>query len=162
MNKRNSVRYGSELLPGSLSKVTLSWGEYTLIGSYVVNYCANGISIQLPATLSPAKLPKEKDTVKVLMPIDELWFTGTCIYIKKDSDTAVSMGIYFYIPEEQKYLRDLLYTSLNVPAESHSFVSYEWEELVGRLCDSEDPELKKIGCHHRDALRSHQDSPQAT
>ena len=161
MNKRNFVRYDSELLPGNLSKVTLAWGENTLIGSYVVNYCATGISILLPPTLSPAKMPKEKDTVKVLVPIDEMWFTGICIYVKQEKGGPCSMGIYFCNTEEQKYLKDLLYSSLNVPSESHRFVSYEWEELVAKLCDSDDPELKEIGRHHRAVLQSHQESPQS-
>jgi len=35
--------------------------------------------------------------------------------------------------------------SLRYGSESDSFVCHEWEEFVGKLCDSEDPHLKEIG-----------------
>lgn len=160
MNKRNHVRYGSELLPGSLGKVTLAWEENSLIGSYAVNYGPHGISIVIPAMANPPEMPREKENVRVLMPLDERWFTGTCIYVRHETDGSTSMGIFFCNPEEQHYLKDLLFNSLNIPRGSHSFVSYEWEEFVAKLCDSDDPKLQKIGYHHREVMKARQEGPQ--
>ena len=159
MNKRNFVRYGSQLLPGSLSKVTISWEENSLIGSYVVDYGPQGMSIIIPPLMNPLNIPEHNDTVRVLMPIDQMWFTGQCIHVNKESDGSVSMGIHFSDPKEQNYLKELLFNSLNVPGEPHSFVSYEWEELVGKLCDSEDPQLQKIGVHHLAVINGRKDVP---
>jgi hypothetical protein len=157
MNKRNSVRYGSELIPGNLSKVTISWQGKTLLGSYAANYCAHGIGVLIPPMLNPPEIPKEEETVKVLMPIDPMWFTGICMYVRNESDGSVSLGIYFSEPKEQVYLKDLLFDSLNVPSDLNSFVSYEWEELVGKLCNSDDPRLKEIGHHHLAILKTKQE-----
>ena len=159
MNKRNFVRYGSELLPGSLSKATISWEGTAAIGSFVVDYCPQGMSLVIPPLSSPLYIPGEKETVKVLMPINQTWFTGQCVYARNEPDGSVSMGIYFSDPKEQDYLKDLLFTSLNKPRARGSFVSYEWEELVGKLCASEDPDLQKIGNHHRAIIRYKQDGP---
>ena len=157
MNKRDFVRYGSEVLPEGLSRVTVSWGGNSQIVSYVVNYCAHGISISIPALLSPSELPNEKDTIMVLMPVDQRWFTGICIYARNESNGSVSIGIDFCYPEEQKYLKDLLFNALNAPSELHSFVSYEWEELVEKMCDSEDLQLKKVGYHHLAIIKAKQE-----
>jgi hypothetical protein len=159
MNKRNFVRYGSELLPGSLSKVTISWEGHASIGSFVVDYGPQGLSLVIPPMLSPVEIPQEAATVKVLMPIDQTWFTGQCVYARNETDGSVSMGVHFSDPKEQTLLKDLLFTSLNAPGDAHSFVSYEWEELVGKLCESEDPQLQKIGCHHRAIIKQKQDRP---
>ena len=160
MNKRNFVRYGSELIPGNLSKVTISWQGKTLLGSYVANYCTHGIGVLIPPRLNPPEIPKEKETIKVLMPIDQMWFTGICMYVNNESDGSVSLGIYFSEPKEQGYLKDLLFDSLNVPSGMSSFVSYEWEELVGKLCESDDPRLKEIGHHHLAILKAKQEGSQ--
>ena len=159
MNNRDFVRYGSELLPGNMSKATISWEGSAPFGSYVVNYSARGINVLIPALQIPAKLPKEKETLSVLLPIDQRWFTGRCIYLQKGPDGALSMGIYFNDPKEQSYLKDLLFHYLNTPRDSHNFVSYEWEELVAKLCDSDDPHLQKIGHHHRANIRADGDRP---
>ena len=159
MNKRNFVRYDSELLPGSLRKVVVSWESNPSIGSYVINYCAQGINVLIPSVQIPPEIPKENETIKVLMPVDQMWFTGRCIYVKNELDGSVSLGIYFPDSKEQGYLKDLLFNSLNVPSNSHSFVSYEWEELVGKLCDSDDPQLQKIGNHHLAMIKAEQNRP---
>jgi hypothetical protein len=158
MNKRDSVRYGSELLPGSLSKASIAWEGNASIGSYVVNYCAQGVNVIIPPLLVPYDIPKEKDDLKVRLPIDQKWFAGTCVYARLESDGSVSLGINFTSPEEQNYLKDLLFHCLNTPT-THSFVSYEWEELVGKMCDSDDPRLSQIGQHHREVIRAKQDRP---
>lgn len=157
MNKRNFVRYGAELLPGSLSKATISWEGHASIGSYVVDYSPQGMGLIIPATLNSLDIPKPAGSVKVLMPTGQTWFTGQCIYSRRESDGSVSLGLHFSDPKEQEYLKNLLFTSLNVPGLPHTFVSYEWEELVGRLCDSEDPTLHKIGRHHRALIKERQD-----
>jgi hypothetical protein len=83
-----------------------------------------------------------------------MWFTGMCVFATNDQDGSVSMGIYFYKPEEQNYLEKLLFKSLDAPScPSGYFVSYEWEERVDRLCHSEDPVLKKIGEEKLRSLR---------
>jgi hypothetical protein len=149
MNNRDFVRYGSELLPGGLSKATISVEGKPVFGSHIINYSARGINIMIPPLPLPPGLPKVNDTVRVLMPIDQTWFTGRCIYSNKEQDGSVSMGVHFCDPKEQDYLKNLLFTALNSPKSSHSFVSYEWEELVAKLCASDDPHLQDIGHHHR-------------
>jgi hypothetical protein len=159
MNQRNTVRYSSELLPGNLSKVTISWQGNSSIGSYVVNYSAQGINLLIPQVSTPLTIPGEGDTVMVLMPIDQIWLTGTCIFASKESDGSVSVGIHFDDPKEQNYLKDLLFNSLSVPIPSQSFVKYEWEELVAKMCDSDDPQLNKIGQHHLAIIKARQGLP---
>jgi len=159
MNNRDFVRYGSELLPGSLSTATISWEGSPPFESYVANYSARGINVLIPGLLVPARLPKEKDTLRVLLPMDQTWFTGRCIYLKKGPDGSLSLGIYFDDPQEQSYLKDLLFHYLNTPSDSHHFVSYEWEELVAKLCDSDDPHLQKIGHQHRANIQADADRP---
>jgi hypothetical protein len=149
MNNRDFVRYGSELLPGSLSKATVSWEGCPPLGSYVINYSAGGINVLIPALQIPPGLPGEKEIIRVLLPIDQIWFTGSCMYARKGADGSLSLGIHFNDPKEQSYLKDLLYHSLTSPAGSRPFVSHQWEELVARLCDSDDPHLRKIGNQHR-------------
>jgi len=160
MNKRNFVRYGAELLPGSLSRVTISWEGHASIGSYVVDYSPQGMGLIIPATLNSLDIPKGAESVKVLMPVGRTWLNGQCVYARTEPDGSVSLGLHFSDPQERDYLKNLLFTSLKVPAESRSFVSYEWEELVGRLCDSEDPTLHKIGRHHLALIRERRDRPQ--
>ena len=145
MNERLSVRYDSELLPGHLRKVTISWEENPPIETNVVNCCALGMRVLIPPLRFPTEIPKKSETIKVQMPIDQMWFTGMCIYATNEFDGSVSMGIYFYNPSEQNYLNNLLSKLLNEPPQSWSFVCHEWEELVTRLCNSEDSKLKEIG-----------------
>jgi hypothetical protein len=159
MNQRNTVRYSSELLPGSLGKVTISWQGNSSIGSYVVNCSTQGINLLIPPYSTPLTNPAENDTVLVLMPTDQIWLTGTCIYASDESDGSVSLGIHFHDPKDQTYLKDLLFNTLSVPSPSPSFVKYEWEELVARMCDSDDPQLNKIGQHHLAIIKARQGLP---
>jgi len=152
--ERNSIRHYSELLPKSLSKVTISWGASSSIESDVVNCCSHGIRVLIPALQFPTDIPKQNDTVKILMPIDQIWLTGMCVYSTNDLDGSVSVGIYFYNPSEQNFLSNLLCKSLDIPLQTCSFVCHEWEELVAKLCNSEDPKLKEIG-HHEMKLLKH-------
>jgi len=149
MNNRDFVRYDSELLPGGLSKATVSREGKPAFGSYIINYSARGINVMIPPSQIPPELPRVNDTFRVLMPIDQNWFTGRCIYSNQEPDGSVSMGVHFCDPKEQNHLKDLLFTALNSPKGSHSFVSYEWEELVAKLCASDDPHLQDIGHQHR-------------
>ncbi len=152
MNKREYVRYDTRAFPGNMGEAAISWQGQSEIASAVANCSAHGIKVSIAHSLAPPDLPKKKDIVKVRMPIDDMWFTGMCIFAAKEADGSVSMGIYFYKPEEQNYLKDLLFKALEAPSSPDSFVSYQWEELVARLCDSDDPELKRIGQDKRRAL----------
>lgn len=80
-----------------------------------------------------------------------------CVYVTHERDGSASLGIYFYHPDEQNYLNDLLSTALNVPPQACSFVCHEWEEFVDKLCNSEDSGLQEIGYHKRDMLRHRTD-----
>lgn len=151
--ERNSIRHYSELLPESLSKVTISWGADSSIESDVANCCSHGIRVLTPPLQLSTNIPKKNDTVKVLIPIGQVWISGMCVYTTNELYGSVSMGIYFYHPSEQNYLNNLLSKTLNVPLQAGSFVSHEWEELVARLCDSEDPKLKDIGHHEVELLK---------
>ena len=145
MNKRDSVRYGAEGFSEDMSQAAVSWGGADSITANVVNYSAHGIRISIPAALCTTDLPKKKDVIRVHLPIDRLWFTGMCVFAANEPDGSVTAGIYFYKPEEQNYLKNLLFNALDAPCTSDSFISYEWEERVARLCNSEDPTLRKIG-----------------
>lgn len=145
MNKRNSVRYDSDLLLGGPSKVSISWEKNSSIESHVMNYCAHGIRVSIPPVLTPDDLPQKNDTVRVFMPIERLWLTGMCVYAEAEPEGSISIGIYFHKPDEQNYLSTFLRNSLNRPGQKSSFVKHEWEERVAKLCGSEDPKLSKIG-----------------
>ena len=145
MRKRNSPRYGSEVLPEDLSKVTISFGVGTSLESEVENICAHGIRVSIPDPKIMSNIPKINDTVKVLIPKGHHWITGICVYVTNESDGAVSTGINFYHPSEQNYLNILLSSALDVLPQPDSFISHEWEEFVGKLCNSEDPCLNGVG-----------------
>lgn len=154
MCKRHSVRYDSELLPKKLNKVTISLMGNSSIESHVVNFCALGIRISIPPLQFPIDFPKKNDTIKVYLPIVHMWLTGMCVYTAKEPDGSVSMGIYFYNPSDQNHLYNLFINSLNVPTQKHSFMSHEWEEVVEKLCASEDPHLNKIGLYEMGLILS--------
>jgi hypothetical protein len=75
-----------------------------------------------------------------------------CIYVTNELDVDVSIGIYYYVPIEQNYLNKILSKNLNVPLQECSFVCHEWEELVEKLCNAEDPKLRNIGFHDKEML----------
>lgn len=158
MNQRDYVRYGTEMLPSILSKVFVSWQGTPSIESYVVNYSTCGLNVVIPAIslLHGRKIPKERDEVGVLLPVDRPWFNGKCIHVSKEADGSICLGIHFNDPDEQEFLQTLLFQSILPSNEAHYFVSYEWEELVGKLCDSDDPKLKRLGHHHLARLKAHQ------
>jgi hypothetical protein len=148
MNNRNAVRYGSELLPESLSKVVISWAENSSFESSVENFCSHGIRISIPSQSVPMAIPGKNDTIRVLIPIDsrqQVWFSGMCVYTTNEHNSHLSMGIYFYNPSEQNHLHNILYESINEQPKTHSFIPHEWEELVDKLCRSDDPKLKQKG-----------------
>jgi hypothetical protein len=45
----------------------------------------------------------------------------------------------------------------DVQPQSDSFVCHEWEELVDKLCNLEDPKLKALGDHELDILKARGD-----
>jgi len=145
MNKRDAVRYDSELLLERLNKVTISWSENVPIESHVENYCAHGVKVSISSLTVPAVMPKKNDTVRVLMPMDKVWLSGMCVYASNEPDGSASIGLYFFKPDEQNYLSGFLRKALNRSVRKDFFVKHEWEELVGKLCSSGEPSLVEIG-----------------
>ncbi|NVN91970.1 MAG: hypothetical protein HXX11_15400 [Desulfuromonadales bacterium] len=145
MNKRNRVRYTSDLLPDSFKSVYVSWDNNCPVEASALNYCACGIRVFIPSILSSINIPRTNRPIEVLLPIDKKWLSGMCISSTNQQDGSISMGIYFYNPAEQNYLQDLLYKSLKIDPQSHSVFSHKWEELLEKLCNSDDPYLRSIG-----------------
>ena len=154
MRERYSTRHDIHMLPKSLRKVTVLWGIDHSIKCDVVNFCTHGMKVNIPPSLPQTTLPKKNDVVKVKLPIIDLLFTGMCVYVANDAEDAISMGIYFYVPLEQNYFNKLLSENLNIPLQEGSFVSYEWEEFVDKLCHSEDPKLMSIGLREKEIQAS--------
>ena len=152
MKDRNYIRYDTKLLPKSLRKVTVTWGADASVESDVVNFSTHGLRVLISPLISPINIPKKNDAIKVKLPIVQVNLTGMCIYATNELDGSVSMGIYCYVPIEQNYLNKLLSKSLNIPFQERSFVCHEWEEIVDKLCNSEDPKLKNIGFHEKEML----------
>ena len=145
MKDRHSARYDIQSLPKDLSKATISWGVKSSAEANVANFCTHGMRIIIPLSIFPTNLPKKNDAIKIKLPIVQVWLTGMCIYVTNELDDSVYIGIYFYIPIEQNYLNKLLSKNLNIPLQECSFVCHEWEELVEKLCKSDDSKLKKLG-----------------
>ena len=125
MKERHSARYETQLLPKSLSKVTISWGIDSSLDANIANFCTHGMKVIIPQEMSPTDLPKKKDAIKVKLPIVQVWLTGMCIYVTNELDGSVSVGIHYYVPIEQNYLNKLLSINLNVPLQECSFVCHE-------------------------------------
>jgi hypothetical protein len=58
------------------------------------------------------------------------------------------------VPAEQNYLNKMLNKRLNIPLHDSSFVCHEWEEIVAKLCNSEDPKLRNIGIKEKEMLEA--------
>lgn len=159
MDQRHAIRYDSELLPKKMTTTTLALAEDISVESQVVNYCTLGIKVVIPPSAAPAGPPKKNDLVRVLLPVaadERAWFTGRCVHAMTKSDGSVDMGIYFHRPDEQDHLHTLLITALNKPQQAPAFISHEWEELVSKLCDFDDPEMKEIGHREMDVIKARQ------
>lgn len=141
MKERHSVRYDTQLLPKSLRKVTVSWGVDSYIESDVANFCTHGMKVIIPPLMPPTNIPKKNDTIKVKLPIVQVWLTGKCIYAKIEVDGSVSMGICYFVPIEQNDLNEFLSKTIKVPLQTCSTDCHEWEELVGKQCKSDDPKI---------------------
>ena len=55
-------------------------------------------------------------------------------------------------PNTTRYTSVLLPKSINDQNKPRSFVKHEWEEIVDKLCDSDDPHLRKIGHSEKGVL----------
>jgi|GEM_PF-1213325 len=158
MDKRHAIRYDIGLLPKKLATTTILLGGDLSLESRVVNYCALGMKVVIPPSGAPVEPPKKNDTVRVLLPVaadERLWFTGMCVHAAKEADDSVAMGIYFYNPDEQNHLYKLLFASLNeLSPPSASFVRHEWEELVAKLCEFDDPGMQEIGHREMDLIKT--------
>jgi hypothetical protein len=148
--ERRSYRYDTtQILPKRLRKVTISWGANSSIESEVINFSALGMKVIFHPIQDQIDFPKKNETVKIKFPIIQVWLTGLCIYCTDEPDGSYSVGIYFCVPAEQNNLSKLLSKRLNIPLHESSFVCHEWEELVEKLCNSEDLKLKNIGFHEK-------------
>jgi len=136
MKERHSVRYETQLLPKSLRKVTVSWGVDSSIESEVANFCTHGMKVIIPPSMPQTDIPKKNDTIKVKLPIVQVWLTGKCIYATIEPDGSVSMGICYFVPIGQNDLNELLSKTIKVPLQSCSSVCQEREEIVGKQCNS--------------------------
>ena len=152
MNERNTVRYHSDLLPKSIRKVIVAWNGNSPIKANVVNCSAHGVKVLIPSSQALFEIPAKCSTVTVQIPKDKKSFTGMCVSAVTEQDGSMHMGIYLYNPDDQNYLQKFLYKSHNESHEPSSFASYEWEEFVSKLCSSDDPHLKEIGCEAKDIL----------
>ena len=152
MNKRDAVRYKSDLFPESMAKVTVSWDDFSPVVANVIDYGAHGLKVTIPSLQHPVEPPKKNNTVRVKLLMDEMWFSGMCISATREPDDSVTLSVYFYNPHEQNHLKKLLCNSLTEHHRSGSFISYEWEELVDKLCNADEPHLQKIGNHHKSIL----------
>ena len=135
MKERRSARHEYQILPESLSKVTLSWGADTFVESDVVNFCTHGMKDIVPPSIPRSDIPKKNDTIKARLPINQRWLSGMCIYVTNELDGSFYMGIDYYVPIEQNYLNNLLSINLNIPLQEGSFVCHELEELADKLCN---------------------------
>ena len=114
------------------------------------------MKVIIPSLPVSAEPPSINDSVKVLLPKDaneEAWYTGICVHATHEADGSVSLGIFFHDPSDQTQLYKILFTSLNEPQCTPSFVSHEWEELVVKLCNVDDVELNKIGSREMDIIK---------
>jgi hypothetical protein len=140
-----------------MTTTTISLMGGCAVESVVANYCALGMKVIIPSLPVSTELPKINDSVKVRLPADangQACFTGICVHAAKAADGSVSMGIFFHDPGEQTHLHKLLFASLNEPHCAPSFVSHEWEELVAKLCNLDDEEIKKIGNREMDIIKT--------
>jgi hypothetical protein len=131
MQERLTARYDIQSFPKRLRKVTISWGANSSIKSEIINFSELGMKVIIHPLQDQTDIPKKNDTIKIKFPIIQVWLTGLCIYCTDELNGSYSVGIYFCVPVEQNYLSKLLIKRLNIPLYVSSFVSYEWEELVG-------------------------------
>ncbi|MFZ4856661.1 MAG: hypothetical protein ACOYL3_09715 [Desulfuromonadaceae bacterium] len=154
MKERHIKRYYTQLLPNSLSKVTVFWGTDSSAEANVANFCTHGMRIIIPTLIDQADLPRKNDAIKVKLSIVKVSLTGMCIYVTHEADGSVAIGIYYYVPVEQNFLNKLLSKNLNVPLQECSFVCHERVEFVEKLCNSEDPDLRRIGLLEKEMLEA--------
>jgi len=153
MNKRNAVRYDFELLPESLNKVVISWGGSEPVESLVINCCSHGMKVTIVSNTTETAIPNKNEILKICIPKIQQSLKGMCVYAKKEPDNTVTLGIYLINPSEQNFFEDFLHGSLKHKQQQCYFIKHEWEELVTKLCNSEDPKLSQIGCHEMDNIR---------
>jgi hypothetical protein len=111
MNKRDSVRYDSELLPETLDKVFISWEGSQQVESNVLNCCSHGMKIRISPMSSVTNLPYINDILKVHIPKIKLWLTGICVYVTNE-DNSISMGIYLINLSDQNIFKEYLHESV--------------------------------------------------
>lgn len=153
MNNRNFVRYDTDDLAPVLAKVTLSWEGVSAVESSVANYSARGMNVVVSLSQGQA-VPTREAPVQVRLPKHKSWLDGTCIHVESEGEGSIRLGLHFGDEGQQRYLQNLLFNSLKHSEEPQYYPSYQWEELVTKLCGSDNPELKKLGRRHLAGIRA--------
>ncbi len=134
-----------------LSKVILIW-EAATIEVAVASCCSHGVKILALPQVFTGTIPNKKDVVKIAIPNEDAFLTGMCTYVTEEPDGFIAIGIYFFHPDEQNLMHDLLTHSTDIPRFPASSVSHEWVELVDKLCKSNDESLRTIGLREHEIL----------
>ena len=165
MDKRITARFNSSLLPKGLTKAYLVSKTGTLIESSIVNISACGMKTDIQLSRYHLTIPQKNETVKVALSSELIGLSGLCVYSDVASDDSMSIGIYFYYPNEQNKLYKML-KEIPVPFDSDCdpeskgmeninmkrFIKHEWEERVKLLCDSEDPRIRSLGLQELEVI----------
>jgi hypothetical protein len=160
MDKRCASRYDSSLLPKELTKAYLISNTGVLIESSVVNISGCGIKTDISLSCNHLSIPQRNETFKVALSSKIIGLSGICVYSDVASAYNMSIGIYFYYPNEQhklyKMLSEILPFDSDHDPESKDvekrFIKHEWEERVRMLCDSENPRMRSIGLQELEVI----------
>jgi len=130
MRERRSTRHDTQLIPNSLCKVTVSWAVDSTVEAVIVDFCAHGMKVLFELTQLPAAVPKKNDTIKVKLPIVQVWLNGKCVYVKREPGDSVSMGICYLVPIEQNDFKELLGKIFNTTLQPCSADCHELDDLL--------------------------------
>jgi hypothetical protein len=104
MINENSVHLSYGRVQEINSKVTLSWESNGSIESDVISCHRLGMGVLLSPLAQSATLPVNGESLRVHLPVDDIWLSGKCVYVNNDPDGSVIMGLYFSHPDDQNYL----------------------------------------------------------
>lgn len=107
MNQRQTTRFDSLSLSEPLKKVSIILNNNKSIESFVINICSHGMRVSIPPENITDGIPGKNKKVNVCL-IQGIKIEGTCVYVTRDQDNSISMGIYFFNPHDQNYLYELL------------------------------------------------------
>jgi hypothetical protein len=166
MDKRCAERFESSLLPAEFSRVRLVLKDGANVESTVVNICSHGMGVEISPSSGSSASIRKNETLKVYFSSEPAGFSGLCVHTDTGTDDSTRLGIYFYYPNEQNTLYQIL-KNISLPVESgqepgsremdffvnRRFVKHEWEERVQMLCNSDDPDVRSIGLQEMEVLR---------